>query len=217
MKVRISRMHFPVTVLGPGRRLGLWFQGCQVRCPGCASRDTWESQAGYEVEISDILAWCRRMNVANCDGLTISGGEPFEQPRALRLLLDGVIAWRSTLTRTFDILCYSGFPYLRLRRDYGDILNRLDAIVPEPYVDKLPRGGVWRGSVNQPLIPLSLLGQYRYRRYLDSVPDQGGVLQISVEADQIVYIGIPDRGDMDRLDAAVRRRGVIFDSVSWRA
>ncbi|MCT5046402.1 radical SAM protein, partial [Pseudomonas aeruginosa] len=27
--------------MGTGRRLGIWFQGCSIRCPGCISADTW--------------------------------------------------------------------------------------------------------------------------------------------------------------------------------
>ena len=36
----LSRMHFPVTTLGPGNRIGIWVQGCTIRCPGCVSADT---------------------------------------------------------------------------------------------------------------------------------------------------------------------------------
>ena len=39
--VSISRLHFPVTTLGPGHRIGIWFQGCSIRCEGCLSMDTW--------------------------------------------------------------------------------------------------------------------------------------------------------------------------------
>lgn len=45
MRMILSRLHFPVTTLGPGRRIGVWFQGCSIRCAGCISRDTWETGA----------------------------------------------------------------------------------------------------------------------------------------------------------------------------
>ncbi|WP_461325238.1 4Fe-4S cluster-binding domain-containing protein [Bradyrhizobium diazoefficiens] len=46
IRISVSRIHFPVTTLGPGRRLGIWFQGCSIRCPGCISMDTWMEGAG---------------------------------------------------------------------------------------------------------------------------------------------------------------------------
>jgi anaerobic ribonucleoside-triphosphate reductase activating protein len=217
MKIRLNKAHFPVTTLGPGRRIGLWVQGCHIHCPGCLSRDTWERDPAREVDLDLVLAWCRCVAPEGSDGVTISGGEPFEQPAALAALLDGLAAWRRELARPFDILCYSGFPLRDLERRHPNILTRLDAIIPEPYVDSLPRGKIWRGSTNQPLVPLSPLGRDRYSALLKAEPDSKGELQVSVEAAGVWYIGIPDRGDMARLEAATRRRGVVLGGVSWRA
>ena len=217
MTIRINRAHFPVTTLGPGRRIGLWMQGCHIHCPGCISRDTWDAATGREVDLDAVLHWCRGVGVQNCDGVTISGGEPFEQPDALAALLDGLDAWRREMGRPFDILCYSGFPLLRLKRDHPDILGQLDALIPEPYVDHLPRGGPWRGSANQTLVPLSAIGRARYSAYLGTKAKDRGTLQVSVEAGEVIYIGIPSRGDMERLDETARRRGVLLQGVSWRA
>src|SRR6185369_10559474 len=88
MKVALSRVHYPVTTLGPGERIGIWFQGCSIRCPGCISADTW-ARRGPDLTVSHLLesmdAW-----LAKCDGVTISGGEPFEHPQALTELLTGI-------------------------------------------------------------------------------------------------------------------------------
>lgn len=217
MRIRLNRAHFPVTTLGPGRRIGLWLQGCHIRCPGCVARDTWEPDPSKELELDAVLTWCRSVAPEDWQGVTISGGEPFEQPEALGALLDGLDAWRRELARPFDILCYSGFPLRRLERDHPEILARLDALIPEPYVDRLPRGGLWRGSTNQPIVPLSPLGRERYASFVDAVPDGKGPLQVLVHGKQSIFIGIPDRGDMDRLEAAARRRGVLLGGMSWRA
>ena len=37
----VNRLHHPVTALGSGSRVGIWTQGCAIRCRGCASLDTW--------------------------------------------------------------------------------------------------------------------------------------------------------------------------------
>jgi anaerobic ribonucleoside-triphosphate reductase activating protein len=100
MKIRLNKAHFPVTTLGPGQRIGLWVQGCHIQCPGCLSRDTWESDPAREVELELVLAWCRYVAPEGCGGVTISGGEPFEQPAALAALLDGLIAWRREIAHS---------------------------------------------------------------------------------------------------------------------
>ena len=49
MKIAINKAHFPVTVLGPGRRIGIWLQGCSIHCKGCVSQDTWAADPGRTV------------------------------------------------------------------------------------------------------------------------------------------------------------------------
>jgi anaerobic ribonucleoside-triphosphate reductase activating protein len=87
-EIAISRIHFPVTRLGPGRRVGIWVQGCSIRCPGCISVDTWVRGRG-RADVSEVLeAIAPWMSTA--EGFTISGGEPFDQPDALASLLAGI-------------------------------------------------------------------------------------------------------------------------------
>jgi anaerobic ribonucleoside-triphosphate reductase activating protein len=215
--LQINKAHYPVTVLGPGRRIGLWLQGCRIRCKGCVSQDTWASDPRRAVKVGDLVAWCRKTAVDGLDGITISGGEPFDQPLGLATLLDGLIAWRREAGLDFDLLCYSGYPMKTLERKHAGLLRRLDAVIPEPYVDGLPLGKVWRGSSNQSLVPLSERGQARYRDHIDeAVADQGKRMQVAVEAGRVWMIGIPERGDMAQLEALCQSRGLTLDQVSWR-
>lgn len=215
--IALNKAHFPVTVLGPGRRVGLWTQGCGIGCKGCISQDTWASDESRRVDIDALLAWCRAACDDRLDGITVSGGEPFDQPEALLALLEALHAWRAELHEPFDILCYSGYPLRRLEAQHGGILALLDALVPEPFVQSLPLGGRWRGSSNQPLVPLSALGRARYGPYVDApAGDAAKRLQVSVEPRRIWYIGIPDRDDMARVERACAERGLVFVRSSWR-
>ena len=207
---RISRVHAPVTVLGPGRRLGIWFQGCSIGCRGCVSRDTWDSGAGRELSVAELAAHCRdRIEALGLAGITLSGGEPFEQPGALAALLTDLAPWCEA--RGIDRLCYSGLPMKRLTAEYSHILALLDAVMPEPFAMSQPNGEVWRGSSNQPLVLLSALGRQRYRE----VPKVHPGLQISVEANRVWFIGIPREGDMDRITRGAAERGLALEDVSW--
>jgi anaerobic ribonucleoside-triphosphate reductase activating protein len=217
MKISINKAHFPVTVLGPGRRLGIWLQGCRIGCKGCVSQDTWARDPGRDMSVAQLLNWCRQTTAGVFDGVTLSGGEPFEQPLALAALLDGLHRWRNQGGPDFDILCYSGYPLATLRRDHATLLAKLDALIPEPFVQAKPLTHLWRGSANQPLVPLSPRGQTRYAPYVDAITDAADKrIQAMVDGQRVWYVGIPARGDMAALEAACQARGVAFDQVSWR-
>ena len=168
MKISINKAHFPVSVLGPGKRIGIWLQGCSIGCKGCVSQDTWERDAGRGMTVAQLLDWCAKTTGEKFDGVTISGGEPFDQPPALAALLDGLSEWRTRGNLEFDILCYSGYPLSSLQKRHGALLAKLDALIPEPYVDAKPLTHIWRGSSNQPLVLMSDLGRSKYSRYLNT-------------------------------------------------
>ena len=214
--IQLNKAHWPVTVLGPGRRIGLWVQGCSIGCKGCVSQDTWPADPAKAIAIDDLIAWCGRVTQGALDGVTISGGEPFDQPLALGGLLQGLRAWRRKDALDFDILCYSGYPLKTLERKHAKTLALLDAIVPEPYADALPLGPVWRGSSNQPLVLLSDRGRARYAKYVSMAADADKRMQVAVEGGRVWMIGIPERGDMARVEALCASRGLKLENVSWR-
>ncbi|WP_329519600.1 4Fe-4S single cluster domain-containing protein [Spirillospora sp. NBC_01491] len=231
----LAKAHYPVTTLGPGTRAGIWTQGCTLHCPGCLSRDTWEADPGRSVPVEAVLGWLASLP-GPVDGVTISGGEPFQQPEALAALLRGIRAWRDARQREtipLDILVYSGYVYTRLSRSgiTREILGMCDAVITGPYVDRLnPEGRrppddslLWRGSANQRVVPLSPLGDERYAApagIVETEEDAGPRVQVSVdegpEGRRVYYIGIPRRGDMDHLSSTLERAGVRSGDVSWR-
>jgi anaerobic ribonucleoside-triphosphate reductase activating protein len=214
MNIELNRAHFPVTVLGPGRRIGLWVQGCGIGCAGCVALDTWEPDPGRAVAIGDVVAWCA--SLPDPDGVTISGGEPFDQPEALEELLIQLEAWRAGTGREIDLLCYSGRGLTVLRHRFPHLLARLDAVIPGPYREAEAPGGRWRGSANQELVPLTPLGGRRYAGHVDR-PAGPNRLQATVSGDTVYHIGVPLPGDLDNLEAALARRGLRYTEASWRS
>jgi len=77
------------TVDGPGIRFVIFMQGCHLKCKYCHNRDTWETTAGTEYSVSDIIQKAIRlkpyMNTSN-GGVTISGGEPLLQAKFVKEL-----------------------------------------------------------------------------------------------------------------------------------
>ena len=167
--------------------------------------------------VDDLLAWCEEISAGGLDGVTISGGEPFDQPAALEALLRGLARWRQRRKLAFDILCYSGYPLATLRARNAALLSLLDAVIAEPYVEALPSDHPWCGSSNQKLVALSARGNQRYSGGPASVAPPGKRIQALVDGQRVWYVGIPARGDMERLEELCRARGVEFGQVSWRS
>lgn len=207
----LAKAHFPVTTLGYGRRAGIWTQGCTIGCAGCVSQDTWPADPATAIDVEGVLAWLKTLGPL--DGVTISGGEPFQQPAALGELLRAIRCWASP---TVDVLVYTGYAASRLYRTtaWRELVELCDAVVAGPYVERLNNGEALRGSSNQRIIAVSDLGRSRYRdaKYGESTPH----MQVSVEDDRIYYIGIPRRGDMERLTERLALAGVHAGEVSWR-
>lgn len=213
MKLRISRVHHPVTALGPGRRIGIWTQGCAIACPGCASRDTWAADDGRTVAVSTVLDWCAGPDPSDVDGVTISGGEPSEQPEGLTELVAGLDEFRRRYG--WDVLCFTGVEYEEFVARCPRVPALVDALVTGPYRAGEPTDLIWRGSANQRLVPLGERGHERYSRWVDARPERPP-LQVQVEDDRVWLIGVPRTGDLGRLERQLRERRVGLEEVSWR-
>jgi anaerobic ribonucleoside-triphosphate reductase activating protein len=209
--VEISRLHHPVTVLGPGTRAGIWVQGCTIGCTGCLARDTWERRPDRAVPVPAVLAWLAGLD-GPVDGVTVSGGEPLQQPGPVAELLAGVVAWRGR--REIDVLLYTGYPWSRAAR-YRDVLASCDAVIAGPYVQRRNTGDLpLRGSANQRVVPLTPLGRRRYGPGA-ALPPRG--LQASVTEGRIWLVGIPRAGDLPRIARGLAARGVRIGGESWRS
>jgi anaerobic ribonucleoside-triphosphate reductase activating protein len=188
--------------------VGVWFQGCSIHCPGCISHDTWEpGEPDEAVEVSSIVEWIAERG--RVDGLTVSGGEPFDQPEALAALIDGFRAVSDPTVA--DVLVYSGYSASRLQRVHPDVWARPDAIVTGRFIAGRP-GDATKGSDNQRVHVLTDLGR---GRYAGEARARSGI-QVATAGGSLWMIGIPAQGDMDDMLRRLRERGVELGDVSWR-
>lgn len=80
MKGRIHSLESFGTVDGPGIRYVIFVQGCPMRCAYCHNPDTWEMNAGTEMEPAELIDNFERNKPFYKDGgITVSGGEPLMQ------------------------------------------------------------------------------------------------------------------------------------------
>jgi pyruvate formate lyase activating enzyme len=75
---------------GPGIRLVIFVQGCQFRCLYCANPDTLPMKGGELISLEEIVQMVEKQRTyfGSQGGVTISGGEPLLQRRALIHVFD---------------------------------------------------------------------------------------------------------------------------------
>ncbi|GAA5047325.1 4Fe-4S cluster-binding domain-containing protein [Streptomyces similanensis] len=224
MEIRLDGTHYPVSTLGPGQRLGVWFQGCSLGCAGCMSRHTWDPGAGTSTMVGDVLARWKEALAGGAEGLTVSGGEPLQQPAALAALLAGAARLRdgarrhegSAGPRPVDLLVYTGYEPGELTAERRTALARADAVITGRFRVAEPTRLLWRGSANQRLIPLTPRGAARYAPYLARESGDRR-LQAATGADGALRIyGVPLRGELAELERRLRAAGVGLTERSWR-
>ncbi len=73
---------------GPGIRLVIFLQGCNFTCSYCANADTIPMKGGKERDIEELVAQAvnQRPFFGKKGGVTVSGGEPLLQAKALTKL-----------------------------------------------------------------------------------------------------------------------------------
>lgn len=223
MEIRLDGTHYPLETLGPGRRLGIWFQGCSLACAGCMSRHTWDPEAGTVTTVFEVLKLWQQALAEGADGLTVSGGEPLQQAAALAELLTGAARLRDEARRhgksagshSPDLLVYTGYEHEELTPERRRALVGADAVITGRFRVAEPTRLVWRGSANQRIIALTQRGAARYTPYLVREP-AGPHLQIAGEGRELRLYGVPQRGELAEMERLLRQAGVAFTERSWR-
>ena len=215
MNILLNKAHFPVSVLGYGKRIGIWFQGCSIRCRSCCSLDTWDFSSSREIDVETLVDWCRDVSGGSLDGVTISGGEPFDQPEGLLVLLKQLHGWRSEVAGSLDILVYSGYSGLVVKRNFGEHLGYVDAVVAGPFKESAGGDKPYCGSDNQQIVICSPLAESRYGP--EQLRDWKSGMQVAADEEGIWMIGIPRPGDLNRLESSCLTRGLVLKQVSWRS
>ncbi len=129
---------------GPGVRAVIWFQGCTIGCPGCFNPQTHDPGAARETGVEELAAKIVGLG-GSIDGVSISGGEPFQQPEPLLALVQALSA------AGLSILVFSGYPLAVLREQTlgPEILRHVDVLIAGPYVQGRHCGTGLLGSSNQ--------------------------------------------------------------------
>ncbi len=161
-------------VNGPGNRMVIFFQGCDNNCPGCfnptlRNSDIRNQYSPEEIFISHLTD--------GTDGITVSGGEPFSQPKGLLELLKIAVKAYGLST-----VVYSGFTIKELINipECAACLNFIDVLVDGRYSpSKKEPTLLARGSTNQRFCFLS-------NRYEEADFYMPGKVEVIIDTDGTV-------------------------------
>ncbi len=160
----VRRIHYPLTTLGPGNRIGIYVMGCNKRCKGCMAKELQTVDEKYSVDVKDIISVIKNYYLNdNSIGVTISGGEPFLQSD-LDELVEGI-----RKIGIMDIMVYSGYTYDQLiEMGKSNILKNIGVLVDGEYIEELNDNKALRGSSNQKVIFLNDSLKDKYKECINS-------------------------------------------------
>lgn len=136
---------------GPGIRLVVFGQGCRHHCPGCHNPESHSLEGGKLMKIDDIINLINKNPLL--DGITLSGGDPFEQAESFAILAKRV------KKLDLNVMTYTGYIYeeilekLDLVPGWRDLFYTTDILVDGRFeLDKKSLMLKFKGSSNQRII-----------------------------------------------------------------
>ncbi len=94
---------------GDGMRVTVFVSGCRNHCPGCFNPETWDFKSGKEYTSFMETAIINELKKPGYKGLTILGGEPFEEENQMGLI--SLIRKVRDHLPDRDIWMYTGYSY----------------------------------------------------------------------------------------------------------
>lgn len=139
---------------GPGFRYVVFVQGCPHHCPGCHNPQSHPFEGGTPRTAEDLFAEFSANPLLS--GVTLSGGEPFCQAKALCELAALVKQAGKT------VVAYSGYTLEQLLEKAKDephilqLLRLCDTLIDGPYIEsKRNLELLFRGSENQRILDMN--------------------------------------------------------------
>lgn len=145
--MRIAGLTQDSIVDGPGFRFTVFVQGCGHHCEGCHNPQTHDPCGGTEMTAEEVIREMRSNPLT--DGLTLSGGEPFDQPE------DCLVLAKAAHESGLNVWAYSGYRFDQLLVDdkKSALLQEVDVLIDGPFVlAQRSLALAWRGSRNQRII-----------------------------------------------------------------
>jgi anaerobic ribonucleoside-triphosphate reductase activating protein len=205
MYLRLNRIIYPVYNLGPGARIALWMQGCKIHCKGCINPELHDCKAGRQVEVASLVLAFSKI-ITPFDGITITGGEPFDQYEALIAFC----AFAKKITG-IHIFVYSGYTLTQLFQKFPDrtFLKYIDLLKAGPYINNLNENEYFRGSTNQQLYSFESDKSGKIKFSVKPFSETVNKWSAGIDENHNIFLtGIPGKNDMKILTEKLNCTGI---------
>ena len=165
---------------GPECRAVIWVQSCSIRCDGCCNPDAQDPQGGTDMPVGDIVTWVR--SIAGIEGITVSVGEPLQQPDAVEALLRKV-----RKATDLSVVLFTGYDWNQIagKPRLMSVARLADIVVAGPYRQRQHYGHALLASTNQ---TIHLLTNRYTLADLEAVPE----VEVVLDQTQAVLTGVND-------------------------
>lgn len=145
-KFNVASINTCTEAEGPYKRLCIWFQGCNIRCPGCCNPDYQPFEARHIMSLEELMAVIKEAKTRfEIEGVTYSGGEPTCQQN-LSLLT------KEIKSLGLGVISFTGRTY----EDVPEIFEGCDVVLDGSFKADLPETKRrLLGSENQRIICLT--------------------------------------------------------------
>lgn len=146
-QLRIAGIEEESIVDGPGIRMVIFTQGCNHNCVGCHNPETHSVKGGKLIDINNIVNMIKENPLL--DGITLSGGEPFEQ------VLECSILARKVKDLGLNVVTYTGYTFEEIlgNERFRGLLLQTDILIDGKFdLSEKSLMLQFRGSKNQRII-----------------------------------------------------------------
>ena len=146
IKFNVASINCCTEAEGPGKRLTIWFQGCNILCKGCCNPGFQPLVPKYILSLDKLIEIIEdAKDKFGIEGVTYTGGEPTLQQH-LPKLTDAIHKLG------LGVISFTG----RQFEEVQDILNGCDVVLDGAYIEeKRERKRRILGSANQRIICLT--------------------------------------------------------------
>jgi len=201
MNWQLNKIQYPVYNLGEGKRIGIWVQGCTLRCKGCVNKTLWSRTKGKSIPVLDLFNWIFSIQ-HEFDGITISGGEPFQQYEQLISFLHLI-----KIKTRLGVNTFTGYYLKELNVLFPDRLfsKYMDYLIDGRYIEFQHENKNIKGSSNQTLY--KFINGIPVRQNEKIITNKWSI-KISKE-NQIYMAGIPKKDELKHLCDGLASVGII--------